>query len=102
MNPSSESPHDVLGVSPQASETEIRAAYLRKVRECPPDRQAEAFERIRDAYDVLRDPRRRAERMLAVEPYPSFVSLLEQHAPLPTAVGPDPWLAAMQPPKETP
>ena len=63
MNPKSQSPHDVLGVMPDASDAEIRAAYLRKVREHPPDGQGDAFERVRDAYEVLRDPRRRAEHM---------------------------------------
>ena len=33
-----EDPLQVLGISPEAGEEEIRAAYLRKVKEYPPDR----------------------------------------------------------------
>ena len=44
-------PREVLGVNQDAGEEEIRAAYVRKVKEHPPDRTPEEFERIRDAYD---------------------------------------------------
>lgn len=96
MSPKSESPHDVLGVVPDASDAEIRAAYLRKVREHPPDGHGDAFERVRDAYEVLRDPRRRAEHMLTADPFPSFASLLDQHPAPHSHVGPELWLAALQ------
>ena len=58
------SANEVLGVAENASIEDIRAAYLRKVAEFPPDRSPEKFESIRDAYDRLRDPRRRAKAML--------------------------------------
>src|ERR1017187_956249 len=62
-------PREVLGVNQDAGEEEIRAAYVRKVKEHPPDRSPEEFERIRDAYDSLRDPRRRMRnRLLSVDP----------------------------------
>ena len=62
-------PGEVLGVGQDAGEEEIRAAYVRKVKEHPPDRSPEEFERIRDAYDSLRDPRRRMrEKLLSVDP----------------------------------
>ena len=44
-------PREVLGVSQDAGEEEIRAAYVRKVKEHPPDRSPEEFERIRNAYE---------------------------------------------------
>ena len=52
-------PHLTLGISDTASDAEIRAAYLAKVKEFPPERSPEDFERIRDAYEALRDPRKR-------------------------------------------
>ena len=55
----------LLGVSPAASEAELRAAYLQKVREHPPDRDPELFEQIRDAYEHLRNPAVRAQAVLA-------------------------------------
>lgn len=48
----------------EAGEEEIRAAYLRKIKEYPPDRAPDEFERVRDAYEVLRDPRTRTRNML--------------------------------------
>ncbi len=49
----------VLGASPDADAGTLRAAYLAKIREHPPERDAEAFERIRDAYQTLSDPARK-------------------------------------------
>jgi len=55
-----------LGVSPSASADQIRAAYRRRARETHPDQNpddpdaAERFQRIQEAYRVLRDADRRA------------------------------------------
>ncbi|HEY6845787.1 MAG TPA: J domain-containing protein, partial [Terracidiphilus sp.] len=57
--PSAPSPYDVLGVSPDADDERIRAAYLAKLKQYPPDRSPAEFEQVRDAYDLLRDRRRR-------------------------------------------
>ena len=57
--------NEILGVAANAREEEIRAAYLTKVKEFPPDRAPAEFERIRDAYDTLRDPRKRARAMFS-------------------------------------
>jgi curved DNA-binding protein CbpA len=57
-------PYIVLGVSRQASGEEIARAYRRAARVSHPDSggagSAERFQAISDAYEVLRDPRRRA------------------------------------------
>ena len=88
---------ELLGVAPNADDAEIRAAYLRKVKENPPDRAPEQFERIRDAYDLLRDPRRRALQMLlAVDPKAPLVSLLPAHPAERRFTGPGPWLAVLR------
>ncbi len=91
-----EDPWKVLEVSPHASEEEVRAAYLRKVKEHPPERSPEAFERIRDAYEALKDPRRRAERVLAADVGAPLASLLDGLPARREFVGPDPWLAALK------
>ncbi|MBI3974063.1 MAG: J domain-containing protein [Chloroflexi bacterium] len=57
-------PYAVLGVSREASSTEVRLAYLQKVREHSPERDPEGFKRIRAAYELLRSPRKRAELQL--------------------------------------
>lgn len=89
-------PHVVLGVSLEADADEIRAAYLKKVKEYPPDRAPEDFERIRDAYETLRDPRQRIEKMfLTGESDMPFTSLLDGVSPIRNFVGPEPWLETM-------
>ena len=92
-----EDAREILGVTPNAGDAEIRSAYLRKVKENPPDRAPEQFERIRDAYDLLRDPRRRALQMLlAVDPNAPLVSLLPARPAERRFTGPGPWLAVLR------
>ena len=89
-------PWAVLGVDVNAGDEEVRAAYIEKVRQHPPDRDQERFEQIRDAYGLLRDPRRRAEQMiLSVDPEQALPSLLDDRSSR-RYVGPDPWLAALK------
>src|SRR5262249_2290245 len=91
------SPADILGVRPDANPEEIRAAYVRKVKEHPPDRSPEEFERIRDAYETLRDPRRRMrEILLSPDPHPSFAAWLEKQPAPPKFLGPAPWIAVLK------
>ena len=90
-------PREVLGVSQDAGEEEVRAAYVRKGKEHPPDRSPEEFERIRDAYDSLRDPRRRMrDRLLSVDPFAPFVSVIELKPRQRRFAGPQPWLEALK------
>jgi len=85
-------PHEILCVPANASEEEIRAAYLSKVKEFPPDRSPEEFERIRDAYDTLRDPRRRAQTMLQSPGFDApLVSLLDGYRQRRIFAGQQPW-----------
>jgi curved DNA-binding protein len=58
-------PYVVLGVRRQASPDEVARAYRRAARATHPDSGgsgagSERFRAVNDAYDVLRDPRRRA------------------------------------------
>lgn len=91
-----DNPWQVLGVTQDASEEEIRAAYLRKVKEHPPERSPEAFERIRDAHEALRDPRRRATRVLSADLSQPLVSLLDGLPPRREFVGRELWLRALK------
>lgn len=50
-------PHDTLGVAPDATADEVRAAYKRLAMKHHPDRpggDAEQFRRVQAAYDALR------------------------------------------------
>lgn len=85
----------ILGVSLGAPDDEIRAAYLRGIRESPPDRAPEAFERVRDAYEALRGGGRLAA-LFAGDPAAPLVSLVDDELPQRRFLGPEPWLAAMR------
>ena len=90
-------PREILGISPTASEDDVRAAYLLKVKQYPPDRSPEQFERVRDAYEALRDPRRRARHLLlSVNPRAPLTSLLADHPASRQFVGPKPWVDALK------
>jgi curved DNA-binding protein CbpA len=95
-----DNPHQVLGIPPEAGEEEIRAAYLRKVKEYPPDRAPREFEKVRDAYETLRDPRRRTHQLLlSADPFQPLASLLEGRVSERRFIGPEPWLAVLREPK---
>ena len=92
-------PRQVLGVSPEAGDEEIRAAYLGKVKEYPPDRAPREFEQVRDAYEALRDPRRRTRHLLAIDPKQPLTSLLDGKVAERRFTGPEPWLAVLREPR---
>lgn len=90
-------PREILGVALEATAEEIRAAYLRKVKEHPPDRSPGEFERIRDAYEILHDPRRRTTHLLfSVDPDAPLTSLLEGLPADRCFTGPRLWLDALK------
>ena len=84
----------LLGVALGATDDEIRAAYLRGIRENPPDRAPEAFERVRDAYGALRGGGRLAG-LFAGDPAAPLVTLVDEEPPQRRFLGPEPWLAAL-------
>ncbi len=92
-----EDPWAVLGIAEGASPDEIRRAYLQRVKEHPPERDAEAFERIRDAYGMLREPHRRISRqLLRIDPNQPLTALLDQREVTRHPTGPKIWLAALK------
>ena len=54
-------PYRVLGIDRQAAEGEVKRAYFQLVRQFPPEREPERFQEIRAAYELLRDPDKRAQ-----------------------------------------
>ncbi len=65
-------PYSVLEVSRTATLDEIKQAYFAQVRLHPPEREPEAFKRIRAAYDQLKTPEKRIEaNMRLLEEWPA-------------------------------
>jgi curved DNA-binding protein CbpA len=90
-------PYAVLGLAPGAEDEQIRAAYLAKLKQFPPDRSPVEFERVRDAYELLRDRRSRAQYTLfSVNPEAPLESLLGDMDNDRKFVGPGPWLAVLK------
>ena len=54
-------PFDVLSVDESASDADVKKAYFQMVRQFTPEKHAERFKQIREAYDLLKDPSRRLE-----------------------------------------
>src|SRR5947209_2399993 len=58
--------YELLGVQRGADDAAIKSAYRRLAKECHPDRhngcseQTERFKALSEAYDVLKDPQKRA------------------------------------------
>ena len=57
-------PYAVLGLEQDAGAEDVRRAYFRLVRQYPPEAHPDEFKRIREAYETLRSPLRRAELAL--------------------------------------
>ncbi len=80
-----------------ASAEAIRNAYLEKVRQSPPDRDAEGFEAVRDAYAVLKDPASRAKAAVdASAPEAPLTSILDAAPAKRAFVGLQLWMDALK------
>jgi curved DNA-binding protein CbpA len=90
-------PYAVLGLDPGAEDEQIRAAYLAKLKQFPPDRSPAEFEQVRDAYELLRDRRRRTQHTLfSVNPEARLESLVDGVDNDRKFVGPGLWLAVLK------
>lgn len=54
-------PFDVLGLSENASQGDVKKAYFNLVKQFSPEKHGEQFKEIREAYDLLKDPAKRLE-----------------------------------------
>lgn len=89
-------PWEILGLQPEDSPKKIRSAYIELVKIYPPERHPDAFERIRDAYNQLRDPRKRAKRLLeGPDALAPLTELLKQRPVKRRYVGTQPWMRLM-------
>jgi curved DNA-binding protein CbpA len=48
-------PYEILGLTPEADDAAVRAAYLELVRRYPPDHHPQRFAAVSEAYQILKD-----------------------------------------------
>jgi len=69
-------PYMVLEVDRKASLAEIKRAYFKRVREYPPEEHPQQFKKIRNAYEQLKSPEKRAEvDFFLLQPPPELTGL---------------------------
>ncbi len=71
-------PYELLEVVRDATDAEIRQAYLEKVKDNPPDRNQERFQLIHEAYLSIKDYKSRMSHALFSIPTADFDALLDQ------------------------
>jgi DnaJ-class molecular chaperone len=82
------SPYQILGVSRQATDADIKQAYLQRVKDNPPDRDQQRFQQIQQAYETLKDGDSRLRYDLFQLPAADFDALLDQAFKPTRAFGP--------------
>jgi len=75
-------PYQFLGVSKTAGDQEIRAAYLAMLRNHPPDRDQQQFQKIQRAYECVKDSESRMHHRLfhVVTVTPELINQSIQHS----------------------
>ena len=73
-----QTPYEILDVAVDASDDEIKQAYLQQVKNNPPDRDQEKFQLIYDAYTAIKDHKSRVSYDLFTLPGTNFNVLLDQ------------------------
>jgi curved DNA-binding protein CbpA len=71
-------PYKILEVTEQATDSEIKQAYLQKVKLNPPDRNHEKFQQIHAAYETIKNATSREKYALFNYPEADFDALLDQ------------------------
>jgi len=68
---------DILGVNIDASDGEIKKAYLQKVRIYSPEQAPDEFQKIRSAFDLINTEKKRIKYQLFNNDMPNIFALLE-------------------------
>ena len=71
-------PYEILEVAEQATDNEIKQAYLQQVKLNPPDRDHEKFQQIHCAYETIKNITNREKYALFNLPEADFDALLDQ------------------------
>lgn len=71
-------PYLTLGVARDATDESIHQAYLTAVRDCPAERDPQAFQSIRSAYESIRTKKTRLDYALFNTEPPTSADLLQR------------------------
>lgn len=82
------SSYQVLGVSRQATDADIKQAYLQRVKDNPPERDQQRFQQIQQAFEAIKDQDSRLRYDLFQWPEVDFDVLLDQAFKQTRAFGP--------------
>jgi DnaJ-class molecular chaperone len=70
-------PYDILGISTEATNSEVKQAYLQHVKDNPPDHDQENFLVIHQAYLLIKDEKSRMSYDLFTLPSADFNRVLD-------------------------
>ena len=70
-------PYEILAVASDATDVEIKQAYLQKIKDNPPDRDQDLFQVIQNAYQAIKDHASRLSYELFTLPTVEFDELLD-------------------------
>ena len=73
-----QTPYEMLGIGVDASDNDIKQAYLQQVKNNPPDREPEKFQLMHDAYTKIKDTHSRIKYDLFTLPELDFNTFLGQ------------------------
>ncbi|TWU01123.1 J domain-containing protein [Stieleria varia] len=84
-------PYVVLGLSHDATDSELRSRYLELVKLYPPEKDADQFRKIQAAYAAAKDPLAWADALLLPpddDSIPSWSDVIDDHQNRPPALTP--------------
>jgi len=70
-------PYERLGIGKNCDDETVRQAYLEQIRKYPPDRHPEKFQRIQEAFQLIRDAEKRLEYDLFDASLPDMEEFVE-------------------------
>lgn len=71
-------PYQILSITTNADDAEIKQAYLRKIKDNPPDHEQGQFQLIHNAYQSIKDMKSRISYDLFTPPVADFDKLIDQ------------------------
>jgi len=73
-------PYIILELNRKASDEDVRKTYLKAIQLCPPEKDADGFQRIKVAYDAVKTKQQRIEFDLFNYETPSLEDIVGQAA----------------------